>query len=52
MKLEKAYTSSLREQKEANTAKRSRWQEIINPSVKINQVEMKRTTQRINNTRS
>jgi hypothetical protein len=49
-KLERAYTSSLiahlkaLEQKEANTPKRSRWQEII----KINPVETKRTIQRIN----
>jgi hypothetical protein len=52
-KLERAHTSSLRthlkalEQKEANSPKRSRGQEII----KLNQVET-RTIQRINQTRS
>ena len=52
-KLERAHTSSLTvhlkalEQKEANTPKRSRTQEI-NSGLKINQVETKRTTQRIN----
>jgi hypothetical protein len=44
-KLEKAYTSSLTaylkalEQNEANTHKRSRWQEIIKLWAEINQVE-------------
>jgi hypothetical protein len=44
-KLERAYTSSLLahlkalEQKEANTPKRSRWQEIIKFRYEINQVE-------------
>ena len=48
-KLERAYTSSLtaqfeaREQKEANSPKRSRKQEIITPRAEINQVETKRT---------
>jgi hypothetical protein len=57
-KLEKAYTRSLTahlkalEQKGANTPKRSRWQEIIKLRAKINQVETKRTIQRINKTRS
>jgi hypothetical protein len=57
-KLERAYTSSLTthlkalEQKEANTLKRSRWKEIIKLRDKINQIETKRTTQRIKNTRS
>ena len=57
-KLERAYTSSLTahlkalEQKEANTPKRSRWQEIIKLRAEINQVETKRTIQRINQTRS
>jgi hypothetical protein len=56
-KLEKAYTSSLTahlealEQK-ANTPKRSRQQEIIKLRAKINQVETKRTIQKINQTRS
>jgi hypothetical protein len=53
-KLERAYTSSLTahlkslEQKEVNTHKRSRWQEIIKQRVGFNQVETKRTIQRIN----
>jgi hypothetical protein len=57
-KLKRAYTSSLiahlkaLEQKEANTPKRSRWQEIIKLKAEINQVETKRTIQRINQTRS
>jgi hypothetical protein len=57
-KLETAYTSSLTahlkalEQNEANSPKRSRWQEIIKLRAEINQVETKRTIQRINQTRS
>jgi hypothetical protein len=57
-KLERAYTSSLTaplkalEQKEANTPKRSRQQEIIKLRAKINQVKTKRTIQRINKSRS
>jgi hypothetical protein len=57
-KLEKAYTSSLTahlkalEQKEANSPKRSRRQEIIKLRAEINQVETKRPIQRINQTRS
>jgi hypothetical protein len=57
-KLERAYTSSLRahlkslEQKEANTPKRSRQQEIIKLRAEINQVETKITIQRIYKTRS
>jgi hypothetical protein len=57
-KLERADTSSLTahlealEQKEANTPKRSRWQETINLRAEINQGETKRTIQRINQTRS
>ena len=53
-KLERAYTSSLtahlkaREQKEANTPKRSKRQEIIKLRGEINQVETRRTIQRIN----
>jgi hypothetical protein len=52
-KLERAYTRSLTahiealELKEANSPKRSRWQEIIKLRAEINQVETKRTTQRI-----
>jgi hypothetical protein len=57
-KLERAHTSSLTahlkalEQKEANSPKRSKRQEIIKFRGKINQVETKRTIQRINQTRS
>ena len=57
-KLETAYSSSLRayqkaiEQKEANTHKRSRKQEIIKLGAEINKVKTKRTIQRINKTRS
>jgi hypothetical protein len=57
-KLERAHTSSLTahlkaiKQKEANTPKRSRWQEVIKLRAEINQVETKRTIQRIKQTRS
>ena len=57
-KLERAHPSCLTahlkalEQKETNSPKRSRWQEIIKLRAEINQVEMKRTLQRINQTRS
>ena len=57
-KLERAYTSSLTaylevlELKEANSPKRSRWQEIIKLRAEVKQVETKRTIQRINRTRS
>jgi ATP-dependent Zn protease len=57
-KLERVYTGSLTEQlknleqKEANTPRRSRRQEIIKLWVEINQVETKRTIQSINKTRS
>jgi hypothetical protein len=56
-KLEKAHTSSLTthlndlEQKEANSRKRSRWQEIIKVRDENNQVETRRTIQRINQMR-
>jgi hypothetical protein len=56
-KLERAYTSSLTahlealELKEANSPKSSRQQEIIKLTAEINQVETKRTIQRINQTR-
>jgi hypothetical protein len=52
--LERAHTSSLTthlkplEQKEANSPKRSRLQEIIKLRGKIHQVETRRTIQRIN----
>jgi hypothetical protein len=55
-KLDRVYTSSLTahlealELKEANTPKRTRWQEIIKLRAEINQVETKRTIQRINQT--
>ena len=57
-KLEGAYTSSLTahlkalEQKEANSPKRRRLQEIVKLRAEINQVETKRTIQRIKQTRS
>jgi hypothetical protein len=57
-KLKRPYTSSLTahlkavEQKEANTPKRSRRQEIIKLRAEINKIETKRTIQRINKTRS
>jgi hypothetical protein len=57
-KLERAYTSSLTahlkvlEEKEANIPKRRRWQEIIKLRAEINQIETKRTIQRINKIRS
>jgi hypothetical protein len=40
------------EQKEANSPKRSRWHEIIKLRAEINQVETRRTIQRINQRRS
>jgi hypothetical protein len=57
-KLERAHTSSLTahlkalEQKEANSPKRSRLQEIFKLRGEINQVETRRTIQRINQMRS
>jgi hypothetical protein len=57
-KLERAHISSLKthlkslEQKEANSPKRSRRQEIIKLRGKINQVETRRTIQKFNQTRS
>jgi hypothetical protein len=57
-KLERVYTSSLiahleaLDPKEANSAKRSRQQQIVKLRAEINQVESKRTIQRINQTRS
>jgi hypothetical protein len=56
-KLERAHTSSLTahlkalEQKEANSPKRSRQQDIIKLRAEINKVETKNTFQRINQTR-
>ena len=40
------------EQKEVNTPERSRWQEIIKLGAEINQLETKRTIQRISETQS
>jgi hypothetical protein len=57
-KLERAYISSLTaqlnalEQKEANSSKRNRGQEMIKHRTEINQVETKRTIQRIKQIRS
>jgi hypothetical protein len=57
-KLERTYTSSLTahlkalEQKDVNSPKRSRWQEIFKLRAEINQVEAKRTIQTTNKTRS
>ena len=57
-KLERACTGNLTahlkalEQKEANSPKRSRGQEIMKLRAEINQVETKRTMQRINKSRS
>jgi hypothetical protein len=57
-KLERPHTSSLithlkaLQQKEANSPKRSRQQEIIKLRGEINQVETRRTIQRINQKRS
>jgi hypothetical protein len=55
--LERAYTTSLTAlkalgQKEANTPKRNRWQEIIKLRAEVNQVGTKRIIQRINKIRS
>jgi hypothetical protein len=56
-KLERTYNSRLTahlkalKQKEANSPKRSRWQDIIQFRAEINQVEPKRTIQRNNQTR-
>jgi hypothetical protein len=56
--IEIAYTGSVTahlkflEQKDANIYKRNRWQEIIKLRTEINQVERKRTIQRINKTNS
>jgi hypothetical protein len=56
-KLQRAYTSCLTahlealEQKEANSSKSSRWQEILKLRAEIIQMETKRIIQRINQTR-
>ena len=57
-KLERTHTGSLTahqkalEQNEANTDKKSRWEEIIKLRAEIKQKGTKRTIQRINQTRS
>jgi hypothetical protein len=57
-KVERAHTSSLTthikalEKKEENSPKRSRWHKIIKLRGEINQVETRRTIQRINQMRS
>jgi hypothetical protein len=57
-KLERSYTNNLTayqralEQKEANSGKRSRRQEIVKLRAEINQTETKKTIQRINKARS
>jgi hypothetical protein len=57
-KLERSYTNNLTahkrtlEQKEANSPKRSRRQEIVQLRAKINQIETKKTIQRVSKTRS
>jgi hypothetical protein len=57
-KFERSYTTNFiahlkaLEQKEANTRKRSRWEEIIKLTAEINQLDTKRTIQRINKTKS
>jgi hypothetical protein len=57
-KLKRACTNRLTahlealEQKEENSPKRSRWEEIIKLRAEINQVEAKRTIQSINQTRN
>jgi hypothetical protein len=57
-KLERYHTNNLKahlralEQKEANSLKRSRRQEIVKLKAEINQIETKKTTQRISKTKS
>jgi hypothetical protein len=56
-KLERSYINNLTaylralEQKEANSPKRSRRQEIVKFRAKINRIETKKTIQRISNTK-
>lgn len=55
---EKSHTSELTEhlktleQKEADSPKRTRWQEIIKVRAEINKIETKKTIQRINKTKN
>ena len=57
-KLGKSHTSELTEhlkvleQKEANSPKRTRWQEIIKLRAEINKTEIKKTIQKINEKKS
>jgi hypothetical protein len=57
-KLERSHISNLTaylkalEQKEVNTSKKSRWQEIVKFGAGINPLETKRTIQIINKTKS
>jgi hypothetical protein len=57
-KLERSYINNLKahlralEQKEANSPKRSRRQEIVKLGAEINQTETKKTMQRISQTKS
>jgi hypothetical protein len=55
-KLERSYNSNLlahgKALEETSTPKRSRWQEIIKLWVEINQLETKRISQRINQTKN
>jgi len=56
--LERSYTNNFKahlralEQKEANSPKRSRSQEIVKPRAEMKQIETKRTMQRISKTKS
>jgi hypothetical protein len=58
MKLERSYTNNLTthlrapEQKEANSLKSSRRQEIVKLRAEINQIETKKTIKRISKTKS
>ena len=57
-KLEKSHTSELiehlktLEQKETNSSRRIRWQEIIKLKADVNKIESKKTIQRIDETKS
>jgi hypothetical protein len=56
--LQRSYTSSLTahlrtlEQKEVNTLKRSRWQEIVKFRAELNKIKTKRTIEKVNKTKS
>ena len=57
-KMEKSHTSELTEHlktlehKEANSPKRTRWQEIIKLRAEISKIEAKKSLQRVNETKS